>query len=186
MNEVWFENWWPAWVQENVNATGREIAHAAYKAAVAYTQNYVADDEVYPKRVAFANGRVVAYKLSEGRAFLGVGMGSLVEEHASAEVRCPTADDCRQAFNAWFDCSATPLFPARLDCWGTWKAAISWFAEQPIALVRDDTTRRAGFDTWFRSNSDDRRPARWSVGLSIWLAALNWTEDENESDKAQA
>ena len=35
--------------------------------------NYVADDAVYPTRIEFANGRVVAIKSEEGRWFLGVG-----------------------------------------------------------------------------------------------------------------
>jgi len=36
--------------------------------------NYVADDEIYPTRVEFANGRVVAIKSEDGRVFLGIGM----------------------------------------------------------------------------------------------------------------
>lgn len=36
--------------------------------------NYVADDSVYPTRIEFFNGRVVAIKEEDGRVFLGVGM----------------------------------------------------------------------------------------------------------------
>jgi len=56
-----FDQWWVRvghglWrLSENCS----EVARAAFEAAKAQSRNYVADDEEYPERITFANGRVV-------------------------------------------------------------------------------------------------------------------------------
>lgn len=183
INETWFENWWPAWYRENPYATDREIALTAHKAGVAHSQHYVADDELYPKRVAFANGRVVAYKMKEGRAFLVVGMETIVE--ASSQLRCPNADDCYWAFDACFPfCSLSDHVPSRDACLGTWNAAVAWCAFELQPVNPESAHCKRCFDTWFHSNTDIIRVAVWSLGWDIWKAAVHWTRGRNESDKA--
>lgn len=49
------------------------LAQLAFEAAMAQSGNYVADDEVVPREVCFANGRVVRIACSS-RGFLEVGM----------------------------------------------------------------------------------------------------------------
>lgn len=49
----------------------RALAESAFDAAMAQSRNYVADDEVYPRRVDFVNGRKIAVSirvLSDGPA----------------------------------------------------------------------------------------------------------------------
>ena len=57
-------------------------------ASLSSGSNYVADDEVYPTRVEFANGRVVAIKHEDGRVFLGIGMLAVPQEDNSDVPSC--------------------------------------------------------------------------------------------------
>ncbi len=41
------------------DGAARELARAAWESAKAQSRNYVADAEVHPERITFANGRVV-------------------------------------------------------------------------------------------------------------------------------
>lgn len=54
-----FEDWIQRTGQETRNVGAKALAKAAWEAAKAQSRNYVADDEVMPERVTFANGRVV-------------------------------------------------------------------------------------------------------------------------------
>lgn len=173
-----FETWWDAYrkTQPSVAppASGmperdRKLARAAYGAAMSHSQAYLADDEVYPKRVSFANGRVVAYKLASGRAFLVVGM---VPVEVSSELRCPNAADSHQAFDTWFNTNATSGM-TQSSCWGTWTAAIAWVTAELEAVNAEDRRSRAGFDNWFRSSTDERRCSVWSFGWKTWQAAID-------------
>jgi hypothetical protein len=54
-----FEQWLQRTGQDTRNVGAKVLAKAAWEAAKAQSRNYVADDEVLPERVTFANGRVV-------------------------------------------------------------------------------------------------------------------------------
>lgn len=49
------------------------LAELAFRAALALSGNYVADDSVYPQRVDFANGRFVTLQANDDGPYLGVG-----------------------------------------------------------------------------------------------------------------
>ena len=50
----------------------KTVWDAATEAAAKISGNYVADDEIYPSEVKFANGRVVRVVTTDGNTFLEV------------------------------------------------------------------------------------------------------------------
>ena len=54
-----FEQWIERTGQNTRNVSALDLARHAWSAAIAQSRNYVADEEVMPERVTFANGRVV-------------------------------------------------------------------------------------------------------------------------------
>lgn len=59
-----------------------DMAWTAWRSAIAFSTAYVVDDSAYPRVAQFANGRMVKYRLEDGRAFLGIGMneGAVTEQ----------------------------------------------------------------------------------------------------------
>ena len=54
-----FEQWWEREGQRMNPDEAKRLAKCAYNAALEQSRNYVADEEVMPEKVTFANGRVV-------------------------------------------------------------------------------------------------------------------------------
>jgi hypothetical protein len=76
-----FDEWWTRSGRNfRPNATDATLAHkeyaaVAWRAATAQSANYIADDEVTPGVVEFANGRIVEISTNDqGDAFLTVGL----------------------------------------------------------------------------------------------------------------
>ncbi len=62
-----FQKWWDDGKMHGQNLDNApRIAKIAFKAAMAISRNYVADDAEMPEKVTFANGRVV--KLADSNA----------------------------------------------------------------------------------------------------------------------
>jgi|HubBroStandDraft_4_1064222.scaffolds.fasta_scaffold2395472_1 hypothetical protein len=55
-----FEQWWERQAVIVAAKTVKDVAKAAFEAAKAQSRNYVADEEVHPEKITFANGRVVS------------------------------------------------------------------------------------------------------------------------------
>lgn len=54
-----FEEWLQRTGQNTQNVGAISLGKAAWEAAKAQSRNYVADEEVMPEKITFANGRVV-------------------------------------------------------------------------------------------------------------------------------
>lgn len=54
-----FEQWVQRTGQDTRNVGAMELAKSAWQAALAQSRNYVAEEEVMPEKLTFANGRVV-------------------------------------------------------------------------------------------------------------------------------
>ena len=71
-----FETWLKRTGQNTRNVGAKEFAKAAWEAAKAQSTNYVCDDDTFPRKVTFANGRIVIIReriYDPGRFYLGVG-----------------------------------------------------------------------------------------------------------------
>lgn len=55
-----FEQWLQRTGQNTRNVFAKDLAKRAWDAAKAQSRNYVADKEVMPQKVTFANGRVIS------------------------------------------------------------------------------------------------------------------------------
>lgn len=67
-----FTEWWER--AGRLIGGDRKLAAAAWEAAFSQSGNYVADNAMKPRRVTFANERVVSAWLSDGSAYLKVGV----------------------------------------------------------------------------------------------------------------
>jgi hypothetical protein len=54
-----FYEWWAKQQGAVFNESCQTAAQLAWDTAMAVGRNYVADDEIYPQKVTFANGRIV-------------------------------------------------------------------------------------------------------------------------------
>ena len=72
MNKI-FDDWWlknaPPCSALTVDVQYKS-AEKAWEAAMAISGNYVADHEIYPQTIIFANGRIVKMK-GQGHLFVG-------------------------------------------------------------------------------------------------------------------
>ena len=79
-----FEEWWartgrtidPDTEEVSWYDKRKSLAEAAFASARAQSTNYVCDDDTFPRKVTFANGRVVIIRErvdDPGRFFLGIG-----------------------------------------------------------------------------------------------------------------
>ena len=71
-----FEAWLKRTGQNTSNVGAVELAKAAWNGATAQSTNYVCDDDTFPRKVTFANGRIVVVRErieDPGRFYLGVG-----------------------------------------------------------------------------------------------------------------
>ena len=75
-----FLEWWELQGQFiDADLSAKEQARKAFSAAMAQSRNYTGNDSVYPDRVRFNNGRIVAVKkepLSDGKIYTFLGIGT--------------------------------------------------------------------------------------------------------------
>jgi hypothetical protein len=77
-----FEQWIKRTGQDTRNIPAMDLGKRAWDAATAQSRNYVADEEVMPERITFANGRVVT--IADNKT-PGVHLGVYLEVHQLPE-----------------------------------------------------------------------------------------------------